>query len=66
MVYLMENQKNLTVLQDLVYNSQQIFIIEEILILIQLDMIDCGDGNNWIFDEYSRIHRDIDIIKAMK
>ena len=46
MVYLMENQKNLTVLQDLVYNLQQIFSIEEILILIRLDMIDCGDGNN--------------------
>ncbi len=46
MVYLMENQKNLTVLQDLVYNLQQIFSIEEILILIQLDMIDCGDRNN--------------------
>ena len=28
---------------------------------------DCGDGeNNWIFGEYSRIHRDIDVINAMR
>ena len=27
---------------------------------------DCGDGNNWVFGEYSRIHRDFDIINAMR
>ena len=28
---------------------------------------DCGDGeNNWIIGEYSRIHRDIDVINAMR
>ena len=27
---------------------------------------DCGDKNNWIIGEYSRIHRDIDIVNAMR
>ena len=27
---------------------------------------DCGDEDNWIIGEYSRIHRDIDIINAMR
>ena len=27
---------------------------------------DCGDEHNWIIGEYSRIHRDIDIINAMR
>ena len=27
---------------------------------------DCGDENNWIIGEYSRIHRDIDIVNAMR
>ena len=27
---------------------------------------DCGDGENWIFGEYSRVHRDIDIVNAMR
>ena len=27
---------------------------------------DCGDKKNWIIGEYSRIHRDIDIINAMR
>ena len=27
---------------------------------------DCGDSDNWVFGEYSRIHRDIDIVNAMR
>ena len=27
---------------------------------------DCGDSTNWVFGEYSRIHRDIDIVNAMR
>ena len=27
---------------------------------------DCGDEDNWIIGEYSRIHRDIDIVNAMR
>jgi alpha-amylase len=27
---------------------------------------DCGNADNWIIGEYTRIHRDIDIINAMR